>query len=71
MWGSPFAAVNGHLREEVNFGGNLSVQVGWQWRGSSGHVFRTGLQYFNGKSAQYQFFNEHEDQIGMAIWYDY
>ena len=36
--GVPFAAVNGHLREEVNFGGNLVVQAGWLWRGRTGRV---------------------------------
>ena len=31
--GSPFLAVNAHLREEHNFGGDLTVQTGWLWRG--------------------------------------
>ena len=69
--GDPFFAVNGFIREEVNYGGNLTVQTGWQWRGESGHLFRIGMQYFNGMSNQYQFFNLHEEQIGMALWYDY
>ena len=30
--GSPFVAVNGHLRQEVDYGGNVVVQAGWQWR---------------------------------------
>ena len=30
--GAPFLAVNAHLREEVNFGGGLTVQTGWAWR---------------------------------------
>ena len=32
FWGSPFAAVNGHLREEVSYGGNVVLQLGRQWR---------------------------------------
>ncbi len=32
--GAPFAAVNASLREEVNYGGNFVVQVGWAWRRS-------------------------------------
>ncbi|OHB66067.1 MAG: hypothetical protein A2V70_04340, partial [Planctomycetes bacterium RBG_13_63_9] len=69
--GAPFLAVNGHLREEFDFGGNFTAQAGWAWRGQSGHLLRIGAHYFNGKSNQYQFFTHHEEQIGAAIWYDY
>lgn len=66
--GIPFAAVNGHLREEVDFGGSFTVQAGWLWRGNSGRAFRTGVHYYNGKSSQYQFFNFFEEQIGAGLW---
>jgi hypothetical protein len=70
--GSPFAALNAHLREEVDFGGNLVAQLGWQWRqAASGHLFRLGLEYFNGKSDQFEFFDQHENKVGLALWYDY
>ncbi len=69
--GAPFFAINGRLREEVDFGGNMTVQTGWHWRGRSGHLLRLGMQYFNGKSDQYQFFTQHEEQIGVGLWYDY
>ncbi len=69
--GTPFLAVNTRLREEVDFGGNFTVQTGLQWPGRAGQLFRVGLHYFNGKSDQYQFFREHEEQIGLGIWYDY
>lgn len=70
--GSPFAAVNGLLREEVDYGGSLIVQTGWQWRGTAtGNLFRLGFQYFNGKSEQFQFFRQHEEQFAGALWYDY
>jgi len=42
--GAPFLAVNGHLRQEVDFGGSLVVQAGWQWRGRTGHLMRAGLE---------------------------
>ena len=67
----PFAAINGHLREEVNFGGNLVVQVGMQWRGATGHLFRMGMQYYNGMSEQFEFYDQYESKIGMGIWYDH
>jgi hypothetical protein len=69
--GSPFAAVNGHLHQEDNFGGNLSVQAGWQWRGRTRHLLRIGVQYFNGLSDQGQFYNQFEQYVGMGLWYDY
>jgi hypothetical protein len=69
--GDPFVAVNGRIREEVDWGGNFTVQTGLQWRGVTGRLFRLGLQYFNGKSDQYQFFTQHEEHIGLGIWYDY
>ncbi len=70
--GSPFAAVNGHLREEVDFSGNLVVQAGWQWRSAeSGHLARFGVEYYNGLADQFEFFNQHENKVGLALWYDY
>jgi hypothetical protein len=69
--GTPFFAINTHLRQENDFGGNLTVQTGWQWRGRTGHLFRLGMQYFNGMSEQYQFYNQFEEQLGFGIWYDY
>jgi hypothetical protein len=69
--GSPFFAINAHLRQENNFGGNLSVQTGWQWRGREGHLVRVGMQYFNGLSDQYQFYNTFEENLGFGLWYDY
>jgi hypothetical protein len=69
--GTPFFAINTRLREEVDYGGNMTVQAGWQWRGRSGQRFRMGMQYFNGMSDQYQFFREFEEQIGFGAWYDF
>jgi hypothetical protein len=69
--GSPFFAINAHLRQENDFGGNMTVQTGWQWRGRTGHLLRTGMQYFNGMSDQAQFYRSFEEQIGFGLWYDF
>jgi hypothetical protein len=69
--GTPYFAVNGHLREEHDFGGDISTNAGWLWRGQSGQTVRAGVHYFNGKSSQYQIFDEHEQQIGFGLWYDF
>jgi Protein of unknown function (DUF1207) len=68
---TPFLAFNTHLREEQNFGGDFSVQTGWLRRGDFGQTLRVGAHYFNGKSSQYQFFENSEQQIGLGIWYDF
>jgi hypothetical protein len=69
--GSPFLAINGNLRQEVDWGGDLSTQAGWLWRNETGQVMRLGLHYYNGKSSQYETFNRFEQQIGFGLWYDF
>ena len=69
--GAPFLAINGRLRQEFDFGGNLTVQAGWQWRTPVGRLLRTGVQYFTGKTDQYEFLGEHEELVGIGLWYDY
>jgi len=69
--GTPFLAVNGHLRQEVDFGGDVTLETGWLWRNETGQVMRMGLEYFNGKSSQFQTFDRFEQQIGFGLWYDF
>jgi hypothetical protein len=69
--GAPFFAINGHFRQEVNFGGGMTVQTGWSWRSNSGSLLRAGLHYYNGESNQFEFYDEHEQQIGFGVWYDF
>ena len=70
--GAPFAAINGHLRQEVDWGGSVNVLAGWRWVGRGNHhVFRAGLQYYNGKTQHFEFLNESEQLTGLGLWYDY
>jgi hypothetical protein len=70
--GAPFLAINGHLRQELDFGGGLTVQLGWAWRSDvNARLFRTGLQYYNGNSPQYAFLPVFEQQVGWGMWYDF
>jgi hypothetical protein len=70
--GAPFVALNGHLREELDFGGAFTAQAGWAWRAdTTAHLFRIGFQYYNGASWQYAFLPYHEQQIGLWAWYDF
>jgi hypothetical protein len=69
---APFAAMNVHLRQEVNFSGNVVLQAGWQWRSTPyGHLFRAGAEYFDGKSDQFEFYTRTEQKIGLGVWYDF
>jgi hypothetical protein len=71
-WGAPFWALNGHIREELDFSGNFTAQVGWAWRAdNNAHLLRVGFQYFNGLSNQYSFAFQHEESFGFGIWYDF
>lgn len=70
--GAPFVAFNGHLREEVDFGGNFVAQAGWAWRRSAASgLLRFGLEYYNGKDDQFSFFDNSVQKTGFGIWYDY
>lgn len=72
LYGAPFFAINGHLREEFDFSGGLNVQVGWAWRAdTTAHLLRLGFQYYNGPSTQYAFLPFHETQYGLVLWYDF
>lgn len=69
--GTPFLALNGHLRQEEDFSGDFTAQTGWLWRSVNGQTIRIGLHYLNGKSPQYQTFSRSEQQIGVGLWYDF
>ena len=70
--GTPFAAINARLMQEHNFDGNITLQTGWQWRGSRNELLRLGIQYFAGVSDQYSFLvHRREHKIGIGVWYDF
>ncbi len=71
LLGIPFVAANGQIRGELNYGGNVVFQAGWLWRGMTDNELRFGFHYYNGKSNQFQFYNQFEQQIGAGLWYDY
>jgi len=73
IWGAPFFAINGHLRQELDFGGNVNIQGGWAWRGEglAAGTLRTGPYYYNGGSPQFSFYATSEQQIGWGVWYDF
>lgn len=70
--GAPFCAINGHFREEFDLGCGVNLASGWGWHGrETGHRLRIGLNYYNGPSLQYEFFDQWENLVGGGIWFDY
>ncbi len=69
--GTPFFAINGRLREDDTWVGDVNIQTGWLHRGILGQTLRWGFDYYNGKSSQSQFFDNFEQQIGVGLWYDF
>lgn len=67
--GAPFVAMNGYLRQEVDWGGDFTMMAGWAWRGK--HLIRAGLQYTVGETTQWQFLGQSQQLVGVGIWYDY
>ncbi len=70
--GAPFAAINGHTRQDFDYITSLTVQAGWQWRGSeSQRLFRVGVQYYDGPALQWSFAGRNETLIGGGLWVDF
>lgn len=70
--GAPFFAVNGHWREEFGLSTGVNVVSGWGWQGvETKRRLRLGLNYYNGPSLQYEFFDRWENLVGAGIWMDY
>ncbi|MDR3109619.1 MAG: DUF1207 domain-containing protein [Planctomycetaceae bacterium] len=71
LLGAPFFAINGRLMEEEDFGGNICVQAGWEFRGKRNQAFRIGIQYYYGADEQYEFYRNTANKVGFGIWYDF
>jgi hypothetical protein len=68
---TPFVAMNVRNRQEVDYSGDFTIQAGWLRRNVLDQTIRLGAQYYTGKSSQFEFFNRYEQQLGVAIWYDF
>lgn len=70
--GAPFAAINGHTRQDFDYITSVNVMAGWQWRGAeSQHLWRMGFQYYKGPSLQYEFAGRNDRLIGGGVWFDF
>ncbi len=70
--GAPFLALNAYLRQENDWGGPLTFETGWQWRGlRGGQLMRAGFYYQTGPGIYGEFFRDSEQLIGGGLWYDF
>jgi hypothetical protein len=70
--GKPFAAINGHTRQDFNWVTSVNVVAGWQWRGDrTNHLWRVGMQFYRGAAMQWEFAGRNETWGGGGIWYDF
>ena len=73
VWhGAPFAAINLNFREAVDYDVSTTLQLGWSFQGPvSGRRLRLGVQYGDGPTSQYAFFERREEYVGLGVWFDY
>lgn len=72
LHGAPFAAINGHTRQDFGYITSVNMQAGWQWRGAqTQHLWRMGLLYYSGPSVQYEFAGRNDHLFGGGIWFDF
>jgi hypothetical protein len=71
--GQLFAAVDLDIRGEEDYTPNVSVQVGWQWLevGSLVSSLRLALEYYDDRSPFGQFFQQHEQWVGVGLHLDF
>lgn len=69
--GAPFAAINGHTRQDFGWITSLTAQAGWQWRGYTNHLWRFGVQYYKGPALQWEFAGQYQNSVGAGMWFDY
>jgi hypothetical protein len=60
-----------YLLETEDFGGNLTLQAGWGWRGKNARLLRFGVFYSNGLSNNLVLDDPNEQQLGFGIWHDF
>ena len=70
--GTPFLALNGHLRQEEDFSGDFTAQTGWLWRSVNGQTMRIGVPLSERQIEPVpNVYQDTEQQIGLGLWYDF
>lgn len=69
--GAPFAAINGHTRQDFGYVTSVNITAGWQWRGTTNHLWRFGFQHYQGPALQWEFAGQKDNLTGAGMWMDY
>lgn len=69
--GAPYAAINGHTRQDFGYITSVNAMAGWQWRGYSNRLWRFGLQYYTGPAYQWEFAGQNETLYGGGMYMDF
>ncbi|WP_236621243.1 DUF1207 domain-containing protein [Rhodopirellula sallentina] len=69
---APFAAANFVFHESTDYHASTTLQAGWSYQGSkSDRRLRLGMQYGNGPTSQFSFYERYDNYLGFGIWFDY
>ncbi|MCA9140803.1 MAG: DUF1207 domain-containing protein [Planctomycetales bacterium] len=69
---TPFAAVHFNFRDAVDYDVATTAQVGWSFQGpDSDRRLRFGIQWADGPTSQYAFFQRRQSYLGVGVWFDY
>lgn len=69
---TPFVASNLGFFEATEFHMQTTIQAGWYFQGpESDRRLRFGLQYGDGPSNQFEFFERSQEYLGWGIWFDF
>lgn len=70
--GQPFAALDIDTRSDQNYRGNVTFQIGWQWKEfPSRQSARIALELYSGRSPFGQFYLENEKWAGLSMLLDW
>lgn len=72
QYGRPFAAVDLEVRGDQEYTPNVTVQLGWQWRGCSDQpALRVCAEFYDGRSPYGQFADRHESWLAFCVAFDH
>ncbi len=72
LWGSTlngYAAMDISAYEENDWDENITVQIGLRKK-SGQHTWRTGFEFYDGRSQLGEYFQEQEQYISLGLWLD-
>jgi hypothetical protein len=71
--GQPFAALDLDIRGDENYSPNLTIEAGWEWLDPDAlmSALRLAVVFYTGRSPYGQFFDRHEQWVGVSLSADF